>query len=353
MCKHKCQASKIFEFLYSRSLLSRTWESKKEALLAKLHDVVTLAHNTAENVQVIDYIRKKKSSGHRIGFSDIDPILALLLSGPDARARRWLFFGEYTSPLIKQLLSIQHEFSANNIEQADRCCSLRNSVLEMRDLQRDIGDTKLSLVDVSEKLHANELGIEHDTAALVQLLQNYSLLEPSSTSPEEIDARVRAHFSRLREEDQVSLRAAINHPALHMFMHDYNERYSRDLSFDNNIDPGAIELIIEELVAYCHVATETPTVVTEILSGIQSQLVGRDYDDACNAELSQIYRLRDKISANKNGAKLAQLETNLRESLQKNEARLPELRQEIRQLAIDAQTSINKIFPAGLELIVD
>ena len=347
MCQYKCQASKILEFLVSRSLLSSKWSVTLDQLIRQLSDLVRRIQIEAVGVEVKDFLEKQKSSNEDVQFSDLDSMLKMLIDGPDGKSRRWWLFGSFSSPLIQGLLEIRNTYVRKNLEQAEVCRTLRAQVIELRDLQRDLLEKQAVLLDISDRWKANNACIERDKAKFADLQEQYGLPDLTHITREEISSKVLSLLAQTRSEDQSKFNAFLHDPSLQIFLRNYNERFDRHIKLDEDTEESLYE--VEELLSYARV---TDNGISEILRDIQSRLNRRDDMDVKNI-VNDIWNLSQKITNNKTAARLMEAEWKVRQSLTETERRIPELRQIVRETAQLAQESIAKIFPPGIEIVVD
>ena len=349
MCQFKCQASRILEFLVSRSLLSPRWTVYLDEVLQKFAALQMRIGSEALSTDAKAFLEDRKTSNESIELSELGTILQMLIDGPDGSSRRWWLFGSFTSPLIQGLLEIQNTYMTKNLEQAQVCRKLRGHVLELRDLQRDQLEKRNSLLEISERMHAVETVIERERVKYADLANQYGLSNLHDITKDELTAKLDAFAECSRCSNLSELREILRNPSLHIFVRDYNEKSHRHLK----LEESAQDLLfsIEELLSYARVTEET-TGVVDLLQNLRARITDppiinpRDISD-------EIWKLRERIVNNRTQARLMEAESKLRQSLSDSDSRIAELRQLVRETAQIAEQSISKIFPPGIEIVVD
>jgi len=347
MCHYKCQASRVFDFLVSRSLLSPKWSKQLDHLRRRLYELQLRLLAEAANAEARDLVKGKASSNDNIDFSDIDTILEMLIRGPDGQRRRWWIFGAYTSPLIQGLSEIKNQYSTQNLEQAELCQKLRSHVLELRDLHRDQVDKRNSLLDIAERIHANLASIERDKTKYADLQNQYGFSDAVDITKDELNSKVQAFIDRQQSENQHQLREILRNPSLQTFVRDYNERHNRHLKIEGTGEE--LIFVVEELLYYARVTEEIS--ILDILRDAIIRIV--DSKSADLQVVEDVWKLRERILLNKTTARLIESESKLRVSLAENDRRIQELQQLVRETARIAQESVGKIFPQGIEIVID
>ena len=347
MCRYKCQASRVLEFLISRSLLDSKWNAALDKWQCDIESIQLRVLNEALSVEARDFVRGKNSSNQKISLSDVEAILEMLMNGPDGRFRRWWIFGSYTSPLIQELVAMKTFYLSRNLEQAEICKNLRAHVLELRDLQRDQTDKHTLLVEVGERLRANQESKNCDLVKYSNLQTIYGLSDVSKVTKEDVQNKILAYLDLRRSEKHKQLREMLRNPPLHIFVHDYNTQYERHLKLED--DTNDLSLTVQELLYYARVTEKVGMI--DLLEFLGSMIDDPD-QNTLDSVVGEVWTLRDRIMHNKTAARLADSESKLRACIAENERRIVELRQLVRDMAQIAQNSIEKIFQ-GVEILVD
>jgi hypothetical protein len=348
MSPHRCTASKVLEFLVSRSLLSRKWASIHADAIERLSEVSLLIQSIGINAQARDFVIQKQRSGERVELSEINHLLEILKSGEDGKARRWWIVGAYTSPIIQGLREIKQTYVRHNLEQAELCQKLREYLLQLRDIQRDLIERKSALVEVSDRIDSNNALMERDRDELTRSLNKYGLTDIDVITKIELDTKVRLFCQERRTSLEQGVQELLRDPALTKFITYYNEKFDRNLKIDVEMD--TIKLTVEELGYYARIsgAEAIGNVINEVKTRM-NQIESIDSEPL----VQEVWNLYQRIDNNKTVARLSETESKLRASIQQNEESIPQLRKEIRDLADRAQESISRIFPQGLEIVID
>jgi hypothetical protein len=348
MKPHQCQASKVLEFLISRSILTPKWMLVHTRATDALKHVALLIHSVGKSAEVRAFVTQMESYGEKIEYRDIDFLLAMLKRGQDGAARRWWIFGAYESPIIRALLEVKETCSKHHLEEAEVCHKLRGTLLELRDLTRDLMERKSSIVEVIDRIKSQKLACDRDRDKLAELQLIYGFGDIEIMTRGEIEGKVSLFCQQRRDVLEKEMQEILCDCLLASFVAGYNDEFKRDLKLDG--ERNFIILTIEEMLY--HARAIGNTAIVGILLNAKTRIEQIESIEITPL-VQEVWNLSQRVFSNKAVSRALEAEKKLRESIQEDEKRIPELRKEIRDLADRAQESISRIFQQGIEIVID
>jgi len=329
-----CQAYQLLEHLVSRKIIPTRWASLWHELEKKKKRLMV---NDTERIISSSASSFRKS--HDMDYKNICKLIELLQSNEDGKSRKYLLFGEYTSPVLKGWMDVRSEYEKSNLFLVETSLRLKQRIREIRALSDNIKDSKSALLGCAARAMDNAESMHKWETALQNAIAEYG---------EDFGYGIRNHFWKIKEKEREALTRTLESTSA--ILENYNDLTDNDLTLDH-AELDLCVLTIKELFYYHKVKDSPELQLLSMARESLTQWVSSDGEKRMENEILRLKNIQQNLLENRVGKKINANEAKLRESIEADSQSIGALRHGLSCQIVDAEAQIRSFASLKIQYI--